>query len=888
MRPQDDLAIANATSGNGSEIGAVEVIPVVSGKITLAVNPTSNPSGAAVELVEAILAANDHPNQTTIGLKCGVYLLTALNNTLYGPTGLPFITSEVRVEGNGAIIERRSGDSVPAFRLFTVAGAGDLDPVTNAPLTKGNLTLNNVWLRGGLARGGKGGNGATSGGGGGLGAGGAIYNRGTLNILSSTLSANTAQGGAGGSTGDSGWGGGGGGMGGFGGGGALYITNATFSGNAAFGGAAGTGGSGVTGGKGLGGAVFARNGVVSINHTTLNANTVKNGDSTAGAGGALYLLGDGATVYIDGAGTQQRPGNSDYLTHVGYRVTNSILANTAGGATDAFVNTVNGGGATQERPDDDVNNLVEVNGTGANALPKVLVTDDPMLDPELKVIVDCGPGQCHSPVHRLFAGSPAIDKTHFDERVEDDQTGRPRRPFDAFDIGAFEYCGPPISADNLAAAVADPLGCAGPNSLIVGSGAATNPNGFPLTPVTLSIALPAQLTVIPGSVTCTFTPSGGATTFCGLVGNQPTWTGTLDPMQTVTVSYQARVAAGTPMGTTLTTTTSVNAPGATASTQSPPFVLNCPLANLKNPPAAAAVTDQKPGSVLVFPYYTSAADGNFAKSDTLLTITNVADGPSVGANGAPNYAYLHLFFLNGANCSPADTFICLTPNGSLQIRASEYDPLTTGYLIAVAVDEQGRPVQNNSFIGSAFVRDDVGGIIDSYGAEAFQKLSPGALALDADGGATLYLDGADYDPAPIQLAATLQDPVIARQSLVIASLRGDLGTKLDATAQSGVGGVWRDDEAPASFTNGLGSGCLIERAVTNQNFRLVPGTLTSFLQNRTGYLKVNLTSPAVGLLLTRQGAPGQPQGRFAGIRSLHKTAVTASALRLPVFTPVCQ
>jgi hypothetical protein len=100
-------------------------------------------------------------------------------------------------------------------------------------------------------------------------------------------------------------------------------------------------------------------------------------------------------------------------------------------------------------------------------------------------------------------------------------------------------------------------------------------------------------------------------------------------------------------------------------------------------------------------------------------------------------------------------------------------------------------------------------------------------------------------------------------------------------------GSYRDDEAPASFQPSLGSACFIRRAVTNQNFRVVPGPLTTFLKDRHGYVKFNLTSPAVGLILSRQGAAGAGQHRFAGIRALHKTAATATALRLPVFPPFC-
>ncbi|HYE73540.1 MAG TPA: hypothetical protein VEF04_09415, partial [Blastocatellia bacterium] len=345
---------------------------------------------------------------------------------------------------------------------------------------------------------------------------------------------------------------------------------------------------------------------------------------------------------------------------------------------------------------------------------------------------------------------------------------------------------------------------------------------------------------------------------------------------------QAQIVAGTPLNATIIIDSDVVFNDGPRNTVREERMLGCPAG-----PVNAALSDQKAGSVLVFPYYTSDINGNFNQSDTLFEITSVSNGPATLPNGTPNYQYLHLFFMN-KDCSPADTFVCLTPNGTLQFKASEFDPLTTGYLIAVAVDEQGRPTQNNNFIGAAFVRDDVNGISDSYGAEAFWKYSPGSLTIDASGNSSLYFDGLDYDAVPIQLSTPLQDPTRAEQTLIIASLRGDLGTKLDSTSQAETGAIYRDDEALASFTNALSSGCLLQRAVTSQNFRLVPGSLAGFLKDRHGYMKFNLTTPAVGLVLSKQGVAGQPQNRFSGIRTLHKTQLTTSSLRLPVFPPFCQ
>jgi hypothetical protein len=301
--------------------------------------------------------------------------------------------------------------------------------------------------------------------------------------------------------------------------------------------------------------------------------------------------------------------------------------------------------------------------------------------------------------------------------------------------------------------------------------------------------------------------------------------------------------------------------------------------------ANPAVSDQKAGSVLIFPYYHSDASGDFNKSDTLLTITNVANGAAT-LNGGANYSFLHLFFISGANCSPADTFVCLTPNGSIQILASAYDPLVRGYLVAVAVDENGLPTQHNSFAGSAFVRDNTSGVADSYSAEAFQKLSAASAAVDAEGNALLQLDGVQYEAAPRQFTVQVQDPTTADQTLVLASVSGNLGTGLLPTGQAGVGVLYRADERPASFQPKL-TGCHVLSDVTSTNFRVVPGPLTAFLKDSYGYLKFNVSAPAVGLLVSRQSALGNARNRFSGIRALHKTAVGTATLAMPTFPPFC-
>ena len=123
----------------------------------------------------------------------------------------------------------------------------------------------------------------------------------------------------------------------------------------------------------------------------------------------------------------------------------------------------------------------------------------------------------------------------------------------------------------------------------------------------------------------------------------------------------------------------------------------------------SSVSDQKAGSLLVFPYYTSNA---VSKKDTRVTLSNI---------GATKTA-VHVFFMD-ASCNQADTYVCLTPNASVAIKASEFDPeVSGGWIIATAVDANGIPTVANNLIGNAFVVD--GDYNDNYSAEAFWAFSP--------------------------------------------------------------------------------------------------------------------------------------------------------------------
>ncbi|MFZ6029817.1 MAG: choice-of-anchor Q domain-containing protein [Chloroflexota bacterium] len=200
-------------------------------------NPTCTGGvGDVAELIATINTANSNGQNDTINLVAGcVYTLTNADNATAGGTGLPVITSNITVNGNGAILQRDSG-TANNFRIFYVD-------------TGGVLVLDSLTLRNGNV----------------AGAGGAIHINGTGYVIlrRNTLNNNNAtDGGAvyhNSSTG-------------------LTIDNSTISGNTA---------------SNQGGGIY----VAASRAVTLRYSTLSNNNAPAEGGGGVYKAGIFYTQY---------------------------------------------------------------------------------------------------------------------------------------------------------------------------------------------------------------------------------------------------------------------------------------------------------------------------------------------------------------------------------------------------------------------------------------------------------------------------------------------------------------------------------------------------------------------------------------------------------------
>jgi len=265
--------------------------------------PSNFTAANVSDLVADINAANLAAGSNTIALTASTsspYVLTAVDNTTDGATGLPVIAAKdkLTIVGNGDTIERNTASGTPSFRLLDVAN-------------RASLTLNNLTLQGGLAFG----SGVSA-------EGGGIYNNGTLVLNGVNVQNNIAQGQNGvngtvyahsGSAGSSAAGGG------VYSSGLLTLEGGTsVQNNQALGGKGGlegyrstAGGSGslsLPGGNAMGGGVYVAGGSAMLTAVSVSSNTAEGGQ----AGYSLYThivrpgvagLGEGGGLYIAPAAT---------------------------------------------------------------------------------------------------------------------------------------------------------------------------------------------------------------------------------------------------------------------------------------------------------------------------------------------------------------------------------------------------------------------------------------------------------------------------------------------------------------------------------------------------------------------------------------------------------
>ncbi|HWQ33110.1 MAG TPA: hypothetical protein VNQ79_09660, partial [Blastocatellia bacterium] len=244
-------------------------------------------------------------------------------------------------------------------------------------------------------------------------------------------------------------------------------------------------------------------------------------------------------------------------------------------------------------------------------------------------------------------------------------------------------------------------------------------------------------------------------------------------------------------------------------------------------PDVSPVSDQRPGSVLVYNLYTSNI-ASPATENTRLNITNTAQGS----------VFVHLFFVDGETCSVADSFICLSANQSCVLFASDIDPGIRGYVVAVAVDEQGCPIKWNYLIGDEYVKLQSGHAAN-LAAEGFAAILNDPTGCNANSSTVpLRLDGVHYNSAPRVLAV---DNILSIRDanstlLVINRLGGELNGNADSVGAL-FGLLFDGLEKAYSFTTSSARCQFINTLSTNFP-RTTPRLDTVIPVSQSGWMKL--------------------------------------------------
>lgn len=429
-------------------------------------------------------------------------------------------------------------------------------------------------------------------------------------------------------------------------------------------------------------------------------------------------------------------------------------------------------------------------------------------------------------------------------------------------------------------AITDPLACTGPGNVLSGSFSVTN-NGNVTQSVAATVALSSsttmgQLLALPGTCvasigTCTVV---NATTI--------SYTGNLTAGQVATISYKLQVNDGAPTGTVLTSTVTASFNGGFPVQGSASTTVTCQQVGPGTIyPARSEVTDQKPGSVLVYPIYTSAVGQS--TQDSRISITNTH----------PNLrAWVHLFFV-ADNCSVSDAFLCLTPNQTSSFLASDLDPGTTGYMVAVASDGNlGCPIDFNYLIGDEYVKFTTGHAAN-LAAESISAIAGSAFWASCDANsnsATLRFDGISYNLLPNVVSVdNIGSRADGNDTLVVLNrINGDLRT--GPTGLGNVFGVFYDDaENALSFTLNSAA-CQYRFRVDNTTPRITPRFDQFVGAGRSGWIKMYQRDghAILGAAINFNPNTSASAGAFTGGHNLHHLTLTNTASYIiPIFPPSC-
>lgn len=275
------------------------------------------------------------------------------------------------------------------------------------------------------------------------------------------------------------------------------------------------------------------------------------------------------------------------------------------------------------------------------------------------------------------------------------------------------------------------------------------------------------------------------------------------------------------------------------------------------------VSDQTRGSILIYNIYTSSPS-NPGAQNTRFSITNTNDlfGTAV-----------HLFFVDGATCSIADRYVCLTPNQTMTFLASEQDPGTTGYLVTISTFEDGVPRPFDYLVGDEYVKFE-SGFFGSLGAEAIPSHNVNRVELSPDGS----LFAMSVLGLPRVLAVdNIGSREDGNQTLLVVNGVGGVFSVVPNTIGTLFGILYDDAEQAHSWSRR--ALCQLVLPLSNDFPKTTPRFDVVIPAGQSGWMKFWSTTtipPApdgralLGVVFQRNTSVSSSAGAFQGARNLHK------------------
>lgn len=224
--------------------------------------------------------------------------------------------------------------------------------------------------------------------------------------------------------------------------------------------------------------------------------------------------------------------------------------------------------------------------------------------------------------------------------------------------------------------------------------------------------------------------------------------------------------------------------------------------------------------------------------------------------------------------------------------ASEFDPGSTGYLIAVATDSLGCPTVFNALMGEEYVKFASGhqANLPAESAAGLYGLIASPPCNDTSFIAQLNFDGISYDLLGRALAlSNIPDRAGGSDTMLILNrIGGNLATGL-STLPPIFGIVYSDTEIASSFSF-TPSTCQIISSLSNSFPRTAPRIESIIPAGRSGWLKLYSFSdvPLFGAVIIANPDAASNPSVFAHGHNLHKLTLSAAGvLTMPIFPAFC-